>query len=429
MSFVESISSTQRDKTDASLRSEREQADGVFADTQSSDEQKADCEVRRSRENSDAVLNAARERADLRMEHVAALHVASNISLLEERQVEDRRVQRSRDIADAALNYARDKADLLLEEAASQAAVSTASIAAERALEDKIRRNERASVDGTLRRERDDNARALSKLLPLERENTDRDLLTERVRSDAAVASRDDFLAMVSHDLRSLLGGIVMFTDLLASNAPDGDTGHATRTDTANIQRYAARMNRLIGDLVDVVSIDAGKLSVVCTPCSATDVVSEAVASFEATAAAKGISLTGEVSTTPLHAELDCERILQVLANLISNAMKFTQSGGSIRVCAEPSGDHVRFSVHDNGSGIQGDGLEHIFQRFWQAGRDDRRGLGLGLYISRCIVEAHGGRIWAESELGAGTTIHFDVPASSYVASGIDPSSLSSVIG
>jgi signal transduction histidine kinase len=211
---------------------------------------------------------------------------------------------------------------------------------------------------------------------------------------------------MVSHDLRSLLGGIVMSTDLIACNPG----GSGVLADTDNIQRYAARMNRLIGDLVDVVSIDAGKLSVISVDCEATDVVSEVVATFVAAAADKGITLAADVAPVPMRVELDCERILQVLANLITNAMKFTPRGGSILLHTRRSGEELRFSVHDTGCGIRTDMIEAIFHRFWQAGRDDRRGLGLGLYISRCIVEAHGGRIWAESEPGDGTTISFSLP-------------------
>jgi len=409
MALDESRPITQREQTDQSLRVERAQVDDVLADTQTTDEQKADQAVRRARDNSDAVLIAARERADQRMELVVAQNAASSVTLIEERLVEDQRVQRARDSADAALSFAREKADQRLEHAASQAAVSSATIAAERLLEDRIRRNERAFADGTLRRERNDSARVLSKLLPLERQRTDRDLLTERTRSDAAVSSRDDFMAMVSHDLRSLLGGIVMCTELIAADVPYTEQGRVTLRDTDNIQRYAARMNRLIGDLVDVVSIDAGKLSVIRAPCDATALVSEVVDTFLETARDKGIALHAELPAESLLTELDRERILQVLANLITNSIKFSERGGSICVQVERADELLRFSVRDGGSGIPTDMLEAIFQRFWQAGKDDRRGLGLGLYISRCIVEAHGGRIWAENQPGGGSRFSFTI--------------------
>jgi signal transduction histidine kinase len=111
-----------------------------------------------------------------------------------------------------------------------------------------------------------------------------------------------------------------------------------------------------------------------------------------------------------LLAKYDQDRILQVLANLLSNAIKFTGDRGSIAVHVESIGTEVRFSVADTGAGVEPDHLESIFERFWQVTRGDRRGLGLGLFISRCIVEAHGGRIWAESALGRGSTFYFTLP-------------------
>ena len=99
-----------------------------------------------------------------------------------------------------------------------------------------------------------------------------------------------------------------------------------------------------------------------------------------------------------------------MLANLLSNAIKFTGEGGKIAVNVEPSGSEVRFSVADTGAGIAGDHLGSIFERFWQVTQGDRRGLGLGLFISKCIVEAHGGRIWVESEIGKGSTFCFTLP-------------------
>jgi signal transduction histidine kinase len=113
----------------------------------------------------------------------------------------------------------------------------------------------------------------------------------------------------------------------------------------------------------------------------------------------------------PVPGEFDHDRMLQVLGNLISNSIKFTGPGGKIAVGAERADDELRFCVSDTGAGIPEDSLEAIFERFWQVGRNDRRGLGLGLYISKCIVEAHGGRIWAESTRGEGTTVCFSIRA------------------
>jgi signal transduction histidine kinase len=353
--------SAERVQTDESLRTERQKTDRALAERHEAEDEDSDLVLARARESADVVLTEARAKADQR-----------------------------------------------LDEALPQAETTT--LAEERALEDEALQKERASADESLRRERNENARVLSRLLPLEREKTDRFLLTERARSDDALSHRDTFLGLVSHDLRNLLGGIVINAELLSARASGHDDGEQTLVATARIQRYAARMNRLIGDLLDVASIDAGKLSVTPAPVDAAELIAEAVDTFQDAASAKGISLQSETAERPLPAVLDHDRMLQVLANTIANAIKFTSSGGSIRVRCESAGEELRFTVSDTGSGIPGNMLEAVFERFWQVGKDDRRGVGLGLYISKCIVEAHGGRIWAESQLGEGTRVCFTLP-------------------
>jgi signal transduction histidine kinase len=355
----------ERDQTDESLRSERRLADQDRAEALARTEENADDLVERARQNADAVLSVARGRAD-------------------------RRIHR---------------------EGAGGPVPTGDAIARERALEDDTVRDERASADDTVRRERSEAALVLSALLPLERDKTDVDLLTERARSDDALANRDDFLGMVSHDLRNLLSGIVLSADLLSKAASGSEEGEdRTAAGMERIQRYAARMNRLIGDLVDVVSIDAGKLSVRRAPGDATALLTEAVDAFAAAAAEKGIALSSETAERSLLADFDHERMLQVLANLINNALKFTPRGGKIEVRGRRSRDGLRLSVCDTGCGIAGDMLEVVFERFWQVGKNDRRGLGLGLYISRCIVEAQGGQIWVESKPGTGSEFHLTIP-------------------
>jgi signal transduction histidine kinase len=350
----------ERKQTDESLRQEREKADLALAESQEAVDEDADEVIRRAREEADAVLDAARDKADRRLDPAAPDGLRGSITQ-------------------------------------------------ERVMEDEAVEHERAVADENLRNERAEDARALLKLLPLEREATDRHLLTERARSDDAVSNRDDFLGIVSHDLRNLLSGIVMSAALLSKNAPENE--EAKQTLVARIQRYAANMNRLIGDLVDVASIDAGKLAVTAGPGDATAAISEAVDTFQAAAAAKSISLHSEIVEGPLPAVFDHDRLLQVLANLITNSIKFTPEGGRIWVRGERAGDGVCLSVSDSGIGVPVDRLDAVFERFWQVGKDDRRGLGLGLYISRCLVEAHGGRIWAESEPGQGTKVSFSLPA------------------
>jgi signal transduction histidine kinase len=362
----------ERGRTNESLRTEREKADQAVAAKQENVAQHADAVVGRARDNADAVLSVARENAD------------------------------------AVLDAARDRADEMADPGVAPSVERR--VVEERVLADEIIRGERDIADETLRQEREEYARTLRRFLPLERESTDRYLLTERIRSDDAVANRDDFLAIVTHDLRDLIGGIVMSATVLAKRAAQNEDGKNTLAETKRIERYAARMNRLIGDLVDVASIDAGKLAITPAPQDLTIVIAEAEDTFRATASAKGILLGTQIDAAPLLAALDHDRILQVLANLISNSLKFTPQGGKITICGESEAAGLRLSVVDTGSGIPDDALERIFDRFSQVGRNDRRGLGLGLYISRNIVEAHGGRIWAESRPGAGSRICFTLP-------------------
>lgn len=318
-------------------------------------------------------------------------------------------VDRARDHADAVLQDARGKADEKLR-ASKPNAEPCAVIASERRIEDRAIAQERAVADESLLREREQNARDLLALLPLERLKTDRSLLTERVRSDADLSHRDDFLGMVSHDLRDLLGGVVSTAAVLLRTAPSGEAGAAARAGAERIQRYAARMKRLIDDLTDLVSIDAGKLAVVPSPGNLAPVVSEAVGSLQAAAEAKGISLHAPSAELQLRATFDAGRLLQVVTNLVANAIKFSPAGGQVRVACAQLGNTLQVSVIDTGPGIAQHLLEVVFQRFRQGGHDDRRGLGLGLYISRTLIEAQGGKMWAESEVGKGTTILFTLP-------------------
>jgi signal transduction histidine kinase len=324
----------------------------------------------------------------------------------EESDAADEVVERARERADAVLDTARDRAD----DGDDREAVTGHELAQRRRLEDEALRAERAAADERLRREREEAARTLAALLPLEREKTDRHLFSERARSDESLANRDDFLAMVGHDLRNLLSGIVLDAILVAERASDSAEGHATVAGMLRIQRYAARMNRLIGDLADVVAIDAGKLAIHKAPYDAVTLLSEAADAFAPSAADKGIALEVELPDGPLMVALDHERMLQVLANLVTNALKFTSRGGRVVLAGGRRPGEVLLSVSDTGSGIAADQLAAVFERFWQAAASDRRGLGLGLYISRSLVEAHGGRIWVESEPGAGSTFYVSVP-------------------
>ena len=349
--------------------------------------------VSAEREKTDEKLRAERQRTDQALrDKLAAVGATA-----------DHTVEEARVVADAAIATARVTADELLKDG-EEHRVALATLAEQRSAEDEALETVRAAAAEALHRQREEDVRVLAALLPLERRKTDRQLLTERARADEALAHRDDFLGIVSHDLRDLLSGILLRAAMLPDDASQ-ENGTKKR-----IQRYAARMNRLIGDLVDVAAIDAGQLTVVPALGDWAALIEEVTTLFQPSAAAQGVALEVAISEHPLEVRFDHGRMLQVLANLISNSLKFTPSGGTIRVKAERGDSELRCSVQDTGSGIPNEMLDAIFQRFWQVQANDRRGVGLGLYITRCIVEAHRGRIWAESSAGGGSTLCFTLP-------------------
>lgn len=321
----------------------------------------------------------------------------------------DRVLALAREHADAVLHAARDNADDRLQ-AAKPAPAVRAVIEQERKLEDIAVENERTAADEALQQEREQNERDLLALLPLERKSTDRSLSTERVHSDEAVAHRDDVLAMVSHDLRDLLGAIASSSALILRTAVPGDSGDPTRTGAQRIQRYVERMKRLIDDLTDVARIDSGQLSLRPTPGNLAPLISEAIIALRGAATSKELALDMPYCDEPIHSIFDADRVMQVLTNLVANAIKFTPPGGRIRVECSHTNDMARISVSDTGPGIAPDLLEAIFERFRQGEHSERRGLGLGLYISRKLIEAQHGKIWAENTPGCGTTVSFTLP-------------------
>lgn len=230
----------------------------------------------------------------------------------------------------------------------------------------------------------------------------------ERERSQAAVRSRDEILAIVSHDLRNPLNTISMCVALLDHPMPADR--HAAQLDV--VRRAVQRMGRLIQDLLDVNQIGSGKLAIAPEPVTVATLIEESRAPLDLHATQHGQRLEWNDTVPNLVVHADRTRIAQVLGNLVGNALKFTPPGGDIMVEVAREADGARFCVRDNGPGIQDDDLPHIFDRFWQAdGRKRKGGVGLGLAISKGIVTAHGGHIWVESEAGRGAAFCFTLPS------------------
>jgi signal transduction histidine kinase len=226
--------------------------------------------------------------------------------------------------------------------------------------------------------------------------------------SQQAVRAREEVLAIVSHDLRNPLSSVILGSSLLKMSESLADED---REQVETIEASGRRMSRLIEDLLDVTRLEGGKrLPIEPSTVLPRNLLAETEELFRAQAAVAGVTMTYELDEQIAPVRADHHRIMQVLSNLIGNSMKFTPADGRITVRAKRVGDEVLFSTSDTGPGIAQENLGDIFSPYWQAKRAERLGAGLGLPIAKGIVEAHGGRIWVESEPGRGTDFYFTLP-------------------
>ena len=235
-----------------------------------------------------------------------------------------------------------------------------------------------------------------------------------RLFADAqwATRARERMLSVVAHDLRNPLAVVTMYAEMLLSMLPPGGDSYQQEA-LASIFQSAERMQHLIEDLLDAARVQQGTFALDPFEQPLKPLLQEAERMLRPIAEANGIRIefegTGEAAGRT--AFVDGARFLQVLSNLVGNAVKFTPEGGSVTVSWAPADEHLRISVADTGPGISAEQLPHIFGAFWQAREADRHGVGLGLWISRAIVEAHRGQIWVDSREGSGAVFHFTVPS------------------
>ena len=325
------------------------------------------------REQTDQSLTEEREKADQ--------HLEQQIQEIEENSNEDvRAIQRS----------------------AEQQAASGASPAVPGAEEERARDQERfqkALVADT------------EALLQAERERTDSSLLGEREYIDEELVTRNQFVAIVSHDLQNSIAAILIRSRLVREGLGDEPLDAGLVLENLGIIEAAATgMHRMIDDLLDAERMAQGKLTLEFRPVPVRSLLRECLDLFEPLAASKSLAVALDCPAEPLLVLCDHDRILQVLSNLLGNALKFTPEGGAIVLAARRQGREVQLSVADNGPGIAPEARARLFERFSQLQVNDRRGLGLGLFIARWLVEAHGGRISVDSELGQGSTFRFTLP-------------------
>lgn len=235
----------------------------------------------------------------------------------------------------------------------------------------------------------------------------------ERLYREAkrALELRDEMHRIVVHDLKNPLNTMGLALQLMERHVERGANAEAFTRQLETQRMCIDQMRRLIQDLLEAARIEDGNLSLDRGIHRPEQLVEAAVGQHQIQADDRSMELTTDVADDLPAVDVDRRRIEQVFANLIGNAIKFTPEGGSIEVSATTDGDDVRFSVHDTGPGIAEKELPKLFDRFWQADDESSRGAGLGLAICKGIVDAHGGRIWAESSEGDGSTFSFTAPA------------------
>jgi signal transduction histidine kinase len=228
--------------------------------------------------------------------------------------------------------------------------------------------------------------------------------------AERAVQAREELLGVVAHDLRNPLNAMFMGASLIRRDTTD----KLARKVAMSLERIAGRMEALTEGLLrasaDAAHIEAGRFTINPEPCAVQDLVSSTIEMFTDAAAEKSILLRHTIESAEQLVLGDPERLIQVLSNLLSNAVKFTPEGGRVDLLVHAAGMGVRFEVRDTGPGIAANNVPHVFDRYWRAEGGGREGTGLGLYIAKGIIDAHGGRIWVETERLRGAAFVFEVP-------------------
>lgn len=234
--------------------------------------------------------------------------------------------------------------------------------------------------------------------------------------TELAVKARDEVLALVSHDLRNPVNAVKMLAAAIlrtTPSRPDESIPQEVMEHASVMLQAANQMDALIQDLLDMSRLESGRFHLSVAALALPDVVRESVNTLLPVATERGVRIEFEFPPALPRISADADRMIQLLSNLVGNAVKFSTDNGTVKISAISNEEFVTVIVSDNGRGIDPDELPYVFDRFWQSRRTNRSGAGLGLAIARGIVRAHGGEIGVASSVGEGTTVHFTMPISS----------------
>ncbi|MGE0633359.1 MAG: ATP-binding protein, partial [Pseudobdellovibrionaceae bacterium] len=368
----------ERKNTDKSLELERERTSRSIAQARNKVELQTNKSIREDRSDTDQNIANARETADtLRYDQT------------KDTKDEKRRTEEAWTLADAAVQLERSRIDdAMIRERQVMSSLEASLIYQERQQTDKSIAEERTITDNLV----------LSNSAKLSKEKV------EHTKTKASLTTRDEFLAIVSHDLRNPIGAISSCMELLLEDSVDRKIDKETRNWLELAKRNADLSLRLISDVLDMERIAEGKLELTIAPGDIVKLIKEVMESFTYAAATKNVLLRSAPIAITGQLYFDQDRLAQVLSNLLGNALKYTPEGGKIVLYVDDSADEdLTISICDTGIGIPEEEKAQIFKKFAQLGSKDRNGLGLGLYISKMLVEAHGGKLWVESQLGIGS--------------------------
>ncbi len=379
--------SKERTKTDKSLGDERATTDSYIDEKTSNVETESNDLIKSNREIVDENLKLSRERMDLQENKNHKPDLASDRqSVLRERVLSDEAQIGSRREVDKVLAKERSKKKLIAESFLSN----------ERSETDMSLSDERRSYDNCTR----------SELIILSREKS------ELVITKSALVTRDEVVAIVSHDLKNPISAITMSAEMGLENLKKSNVDRDKLINLFDIiLRSAWNMERMVSALLDVQKMENDKIPVILENGDLASVVRECRDLFSAIVISKGLSLEIGADKNQYLTCFDHDRLLQVLSNLIGNAIKFSGRGKIISITCRKVEQGFEIRVQDQGCGIPADKSEEIFEKFSQLKSDDRRGLGLGLFISKRIIEAHGGTITVSSEVGIGSIFSIFLPA------------------